>query len=161
YAVAMLPIPTPDQVRALSTDPSVQRSAAGLVGPRHWSRLGRSERSLFGAGQGSGKEPYSVAVDLSGPVFRCSCPSRKFPCNHGPARRLRAATDPASLRAADEPADVTAWLDGRDSRAKAAADKAAGDGPAVVDTEAAEKRADARERKVAAGLDELDRWIGD
>src|SRR5206468_301827 len=31
----------------------------------------------------------------------------------------------------------------------------------VADPEAAEKRASARERKVAAGLDELDRWIGD
>jgi uncharacterized Zn finger protein len=24
-----------------------------------------------------------VSVDLSGPAFRCTCPSRKFPCKHG------------------------------------------------------------------------------
>ena len=157
----MLPIPTPDQVRALSTDPSVQRSAAGLVGPRHWSGLGRSERALFGACQGSGKDPYAVAVDLSGPVFRCSCPSRKFPCKHGLALALVAASDPSALPVAQEPSDVTTWLDGRGARTKASAEKATGAAPAVADTEAAEKRADARERKVAAGLDELDRWIGD
>ena len=157
----MLPIPTPDQVRALTTDPGVQRSAAGLVSRRHWSALGRSERALFGACQGSGKEPYAVAVDLSGPVFKCSCPSRKFPCKHGLALALLASTDPGALPMAAEPADVTTWLDGRDARAKVAAEKATGETPAVADAEAAEKRADARERKVAAGLDELDRWIGD
>ena len=157
----MLPIPTPDQVRALTTDPGVQRSAAGLVGPRHWSALGRSDRALFGACQGSGKDPYAVAVDLSGPVFRCSCPSRKFPCKHGLALALLAATDPGALPMAAEPADVTTWLDGRDARARVAAEKATAEAPAVADAEAAEKRADARERKVAAGLDELDRWIGD
>jgi len=157
----MLPIPTPDQVRALTTDSSVQRSAAGLVAPRHWTRLGRSERALFGACQGSGKEPYSVAVDLSGPVFRCSCPSRKFPCKHGLALALIAATDASAIPATDEPGDVAAWLDGRGAKARAAAAQPSGDAPAVADVEAAAKRADARERKVAAGLDELDRWIGD
>src|SRR3954470_8500499 len=117
----MLPIPTPDQVRALTTDSSVQRSAAGLVAPRHWTRLGRSERALFGACQGSGKEPYSVAVDLSGPVFRCSCPSRKFPCKHGLALALMAGNDPSAIPATDEPADVVAWLDGRGAKATAGA----------------------------------------
>jgi hypothetical protein len=157
----MLPIPTPDQVRALTTDLSVQRAAAGLAAPRHWTALGRSERAVFGACQGSGKEPYAVAVDLSGPVFRCSCPSRKFPCKHGLALAIMAANDASAIPTGDEPADVAAWLDGRGAKAKGAAGKPGPGAPAVVDTQAAEKRADARERKVAAGLDELDRWIGD
>lgn len=35
---------------------------------------------------GSGKNNYRVSVDFmvaNQPVFRCSCPSRKFPCKHG------------------------------------------------------------------------------
>lgn len=39
----------------------------------------------WGSCQGSGKSAYEVSVDFSEgeePVFRCSCPSRQFPCKH-------------------------------------------------------------------------------
>lgn len=41
---------------------------------------------LFGACSGSGKDPYQCSVDFvqeGSPVFRCTCPSRQFPCKHG------------------------------------------------------------------------------
>lgn len=40
---------------------------------------------LFGYCQGSGKTPYFCSADFSvpeKPVYRCSCPSRLFPCKH-------------------------------------------------------------------------------
>ncbi|CAM4436307.1 hypothetical protein FHS16_001615 [Paenibacillus endophyticus] len=40
---------------------------------------------LFGECKGSGKEPYICSADFIKPelpVFRCSCPSRQFPCKH-------------------------------------------------------------------------------
>ncbi|MGN6546968.1 MAG: SWIM zinc finger family protein [Aureliella sp.] len=40
---------------------------------------------LFGYCQGSGKTPYLCSADFSvpeKPVYRCSCPSRLFPCKH-------------------------------------------------------------------------------
>ncbi|WP_233567977.1 SWIM zinc finger family protein [Cohnella faecalis] len=40
---------------------------------------------LFGECKGSGSEPYRCSVDFlksDSPVFRCSCPSRQFPCKH-------------------------------------------------------------------------------
>jgi Uncharacterized conserved protein len=40
---------------------------------------------LFGECKGSGKDPYRCSVDFvneGNPVFRCSCPSRQFPCKH-------------------------------------------------------------------------------
>ncbi|RAP75820.1 SWIM zinc finger family protein [Paenibacillus montanisoli] len=40
---------------------------------------------LFGDCKGSGSEPYRCSVDFvqeDNPVFRCSCPSRQFPCKH-------------------------------------------------------------------------------
>ncbi|MBW7475330.1 SWIM zinc finger family protein [Paenibacillus oenotherae] len=43
------------------------------------------ETLLFGECKGSGKEPYRCSVDFiqqGNPVFRCSCPSRQFPCKH-------------------------------------------------------------------------------
>ena len=42
------------------------------------------ETLIFGECMGSGKNPYHTSADFSGesPVFRCSCPSRQFPCKH-------------------------------------------------------------------------------
>jgi len=40
---------------------------------------------LFGECKGSGKDPYHCSVDFANeanPVFRCTCPSRQFPCKH-------------------------------------------------------------------------------
>lgn len=39
---------------------------------------------IFGDCKGSGSKPYRTSADFSGdaPVFRCSCPSRQFPCKH-------------------------------------------------------------------------------
>lgn len=40
---------------------------------------------LFGYCQGSGRTPYFCSADFSAPekpVYRCSCPSRLFPCKH-------------------------------------------------------------------------------
>lgn len=40
---------------------------------------------LFGECRGSGKNPYRTSADFLNPekpVFRCSCPSRQFPCKH-------------------------------------------------------------------------------
>ena len=44
------------------------------------------ESMIFGECSGSGKSNYRTSVDFideSNPVFRCSCPSRQFPCKHG------------------------------------------------------------------------------
>ncbi len=40
---------------------------------------------LFGQCQGSGKTPYLCSADFAvpdKPVYRCTCPSRQFPCKH-------------------------------------------------------------------------------
>ena len=46
------------------------------------------ETLLYGECKGSGKKPYITTADFidpSAPVFRCSCPSRQFPCKHAVA----------------------------------------------------------------------------
>lgn len=47
--------------------------------------ISSDETLLFGYCQGSGKEPYLCSADFQFPtaaVYRCSCPSRQFPCKH-------------------------------------------------------------------------------
>ncbi len=111
---------------------------------------------------GSGAKPYRTYIDLSGPAYRCTCPSRKFPCKHvlGLLLLWSDGTVPA---AAGLPDRVAEWIEGRHQReARSTARRergAAGEAPS--DPEAARRRAEQRERRVAAGLDELDRWLRD
>ncbi len=47
--------------------------------------ISEDESILFGECQGSGREPYRCSCDFvraDKPTYRCSCPSRQFPCKH-------------------------------------------------------------------------------
>ena len=71
-----------EQVTALAPDAQVSKAGLKLAAPGTWSRPGTDGTLLWGAARGSGKNPYKVCVDLTGPAFTCSCPSRKIPCKH-------------------------------------------------------------------------------
>ena len=80
-----------EQVLALAPDASSQKSARGLATARPWSDTGRAADPPSPVGalcQGSGAQPYQTCVDLTEPAYRCSCPSRKFPCKHALALML-------------------------------------------------------------------------
>ena len=64
--------------------PDAASLAAGrkLAVPGPWRETGCNDVLVWGQCQGSGKTPYQVSVDLTGPAYRCSCSSRKFPCKH-------------------------------------------------------------------------------
>jgi hypothetical protein len=154
---------------ALAPDASSRNAARSLAGPSSWPQLGADERALWGACKGSAQNPYAVAVDLEGPAFRCSCPSRKHPCKHGLALLLLHAQAEGDAAYAvpperevehEPPAWVAEWIAGREGSAeRVAARKERGGEP--VDPEAAARRVAAREAKVAAGVDELERWLHD
>ena len=148
---------TAEQVRTLAPDASAARAAEALGNPRRWTAAGRSDVAAWGLCQGSGSTPYQVAVDIAGPAYKCSCPSRKIPCKHALALLFLVADGGAS--AANPPDWVQSWLDSRASRAAAAATRS--ERAAEIDPEARAKRVASRERKVAAGIDELDRWLRD
>ena len=148
---------TAEQVRTLAPDASAARAAEALGSPRRWTAAGRSDVAAWGLCQGSGSTPYQVAVDIAGPAYKCSCPSRKIPCKHALALLFLVADGGAS--AANPPDWVQSWLDSRASRAAAAATRS--ERAAEIDPEARAKRVASRERKVAAGIDELDRWLRD
>ena len=151
---------TVDWAEGLSPDASSLkngRKLASQVGK--WSDRGQSDTAVWGAFQGSGKTPYQVRVDLVGPAWKCSCPSRKLPCKHTLGLLLGAAGDKAFCPPADTPDWVADWLSKRESTAQAKATKAASKKPA--DPQAQAKRRAAREKKIAVGLDRLELWLDD
>jgi hypothetical protein len=152
-------VPDTDQVRALAPDPGSARAGETLGSGSGWSAVGRSDRAAWGLCQGSRSAPYQVVVDLAGPAFNCSCPSRKFPCKHGLGLLFRLAHGGAPANSSEPPGWAADWLAGRDARTAAATARA--ERPGIVDEAARSKRLEARERKVAAGLDEFDRWLRD
>jgi hypothetical protein len=147
-----------NQILALAPDSASAKAGSQLATPRSWSNLGTSDSALWGECQGSGKLPYRTQIDLGGPAFKCTCPSRKFPCKHGLGLYLLHAAEPALFGATAEPAWVTDWLQGRQSRQeKKAVAKDAGPEAAIQ----ARKREEKREDKVSAGLAELQTWLHD
>src|ERR1700689_3888588 len=164
-----------DSVLELAPDESSRRSGAGLGRPAPWSGAGVAGDRLWGLCAGSGKNPYQVVVDLGGPAYKCSCPSRKFPCKHALGLLLNWAN--GAVPEAGTPADFAAsWLADRRARAEKAeksvvrtdpadSGSSAGSGPAAdraaAARQAARQRAEQRAERVANGLAELRSWLRD
>lgn len=167
---------TTAQVLMLSPDEASSKAAKGLLSPAKWPTLGATDDAVWGECQGSGSKPYQTQVDVSGggTSFKCSCPSRKFPCKHGLALLLLQAQD-ASRFTAPQPAWVSEWLASRRERtekkeAKAEAVQAAKAAPVdpVAAAKAAEqasqqvqKRELKRWQRMQAGAAELGLWLAD
>lgn len=147
----------------LSPDEASTKAAGDLAIPGKWSRLAFDERAVWGECQGRGTRPYQVQIDKSGPAFRCSCPSRKFPCKHGLALLLLMARDPAGFSPAPAPAWVGDWLLSRRQRAEKQEAKTScvADNDEPANDAQASRRETARLQRMAAGLDELERWLND
>jgi hypothetical protein len=121
--------------------------------------LGCDERAVWGSAQGSGKNPYQVAVDLDGPAYKCSCPSRKIPCKH--VLGLLLLWSAGEVRAGAPPAYADEWLASRAERAVKAEVRSAERSTAEADPAARAKRQAQREERISAGVEELDRWLRD
>jgi len=150
---------TSEQVLALAPDASSQKSARGLATPTSWSEWGVADGeppTVWGLCKGSGKSPYQTCVDLAEPAYRCSCPSRKFPCKHALALLLNWAA--GAVPEAPLPGWVGEWHESRAGRKAAAETRRAA---APSDPAASARRAAQRATRVGAGLDELDRWLAD
>ena len=65
--------------------------------------------AVWGLCQGSGKEPYQTQINLIGPAFHCSCPSRNFPCKHALGLLLLLATAEDQFESAAPPPTNTLW----------------------------------------------------
>lgn len=171
-------------IEALAPDQASLSAASKLTKQSNWPRLEKSEQLalIWGECQGSGSNPYRVVVDTGDHGYKCTCPSRKFPCKHTLALLWIAATTPAGFAAAaSTPEWVNDWLGRRRKTTSQPAELTPGTGgksigeasrddeSAVVEDAAAIERREAAQRKraqdtrsaVSAALDELDQWIAD
>jgi hypothetical protein len=154
---------TADQVLALAPDAASRKAGARLATPAPWDGTGTAGTAVWGLCAGSGSKPYQTVVDVNGPAYRCSCPSRKFPCKHALALLLLwAEGDSGPVGAAELPDWAEQWIAARQKKAESAAESAtakAAAGPA--DPSAAHRRAERRAVRVEGGAAELEQRLTD
>jgi hypothetical protein len=156
-------------------------SAAVKIKASAWqvAAIDGTKEFAWGECQGSGSTPYRVCLQLSDLGYKCSCPSRKFPCKHSLGLMLLVAKSPQAFNQAQTPDWVSDWVARRrpgggekksdQSKSKVSLDEAMTEEPVKERDEKAEVRAAQqrerlkaqREEFILAGLDELDRWIED
>ncbi|MFD6226736.1 SWIM zinc finger family protein [Streptomyces sp. NPDC060232] len=148
---------TAEQVLALAPDDASRKAGGRLGGAGPWSQIGGSASgSVWGLCKGSGSNPYRTVVDLAGPAYKCSCPSRKFPCKHALGLLLLWSAEGFG-EPGEAPDWAAQWL--ADRAAKAARAAAGATGP--VDEEGARRRAERRAARVGAGVAELEQRLAD
>lgn len=175
--------PTPEQVLLLAPDRGSVTAATSAADPASWSSAGHDHVGVWGTYLPASAEPYDVVIDLRGPAFRCSCPSRKLPCKHvlgllllhahhrvAPANRLPFANRWLRQRDVHQAAPPNAH---DDRTAIAPAEPDAPSTPATIDPStggaplrpphdpARDQRRLDRAERMRAGLVELDRWLAD
>ncbi|MFC5667424.1 SWIM zinc finger family protein [Kitasatospora misakiensis] len=147
-----------EHVLSLAPDAASRKAAGKLSTSAPWSATGTDGGAVWGECRGSGSTPYRTVVELATPAYRCSCPSRKFPCKHALGLLLLWSGSPGAVPDGAEPADWAAdWLTERQERSEQRAERA----PAPVDPAAARRRAEKRSARVAAGAAELRLQLAD
>lgn len=159
---------TVEQVLALAPDDASRKAGSKLGSAGPWSGGGcDGSGAVWGLCKGSGSNPYRTVVDVTGPAYKCSCPSRKFPCKHALGLLLVWASDGSALPPGEAPDWAGEWLTGRRERSagkteraeKQAADGTSAAGPA--DPEAARRRAERRAERITGGAQELEERLAD
>lgn len=146
-----------EQILQLAPDEASRKAGLGLAGAAKWVSKGAGESALWGECQGSGSKPYQTVIDLANTAFKCSCPSRKFPCKHGLGLLLLYARQRTAFKDGTMPAWVEDWIAKRVEKSVQKAEPES----KKVDEAAQAKRAESRDKKVGAGIEELLRWIKD
>ncbi|RSK49968.1 SWIM zinc finger family protein [Hymenobacter rigui] len=171
---------TEEQARALIPDAGTLKRGQELAAPARWQNLGRTDTAAWGECKGSGSKPYQTGLDLTAPAFKCSCPSRLFPCKHGAGLLLLLARQPQLLNPAEPPAWLQEWLEKRQQTQEKKAPKTAatagtegGNSPetaagspaaeeqAAGSEAARQKRETQRHARMQRGAQELETWLLD
>lgn len=148
---------TEEHVVSLAPDAASLKSGKDLANKSKWKLLAYDDKAIWGLCQGSGADPYKAQVDLQQIAFKCSCPSRKFPCKHGLGLLFLYVRDKGSFTTEAAPDWVNDWIGKRQEKATATVTKT----EKPVDAEAQAKRAEARNKKVQEGIEELQVWVKD
>jgi hypothetical protein len=173
---------TLQKIEELAPDQASLTAARKLLKPSSWPTLAEADGLIWGECQGSGATPYRVAVSEAELGYKCTCPSRKFPCKHALALMWIRADKSVAFTPAIVPDWVKDWLSRRRGTSTAAS-QSEGEEPktrpsislaerpeaeATADPKAEQRAAAARERNrldreasVLAGLEALDNWLSD
>lgn len=166
------------KVEELAPDQGSLAAARKLLKPSSWPTLAQDGSGLiWGECQGSGATPYRISVAELDGGYKCSCPSRKFPCKHSLALMWMRAEGKVEFTTGTAPDWVIDWLSrrrGSSGAPVAGADKpkasiaAVEENEEAIDPKAEARAAAARERNrleretsIANGLEELDTWLAD
>jgi hypothetical protein len=142
---------THEFIEAAAPNAEAAKNGRGLLLKKKFLALHHSpdETLWFGRCQGSGKTPYLCSADFAvpeKPVYRCTCPSRQFPCKHA-LGLLYAMAEGKAFTSAEVPEELAAKREkvaARVEKRKADADK-----PVKVNAAALAK-------KIQAQLDGID-----
>lgn len=156
-----MPAFSEDQVIALAPDESSARSSRDLANPRKWVSYGASEKLIWGVCQGSGASPYQTCIDTGEPAFKCSCPSKKFPCKHALGLFLLFCRTQSTFEIQSAPGWASQWLQSRSERLEKKAKKKETSAESAPDPAAKAKRQADRKAKVDAGVADLSLWMQD
>ncbi|MEO1513521.1 MAG: SWIM zinc finger family protein [Bacteroidota bacterium] len=149
---------TTEYILGLAPNASSAQRGEKLATSRKWLELNGNTRILWGLCQGSGKTPYKTQIDLHGPAYKCSCPSRQFPCKHAIGLLLIYANQSDAFRISEDYPDwVRTWLERRD----AAKDSTPPAVPAAPEEAAPNKAMEKRLLQMAGGLEDLETWLSD
>lgn len=151
---------TYEQVLALSPDEGSTKRGKALATVSKWPMLGAMEQAVWGECKGSGKKPYRTIIDLSEPAFRCSCPSRKFPCKHALGLFLL-LVEGAAFEDTVLPDWGAEWIEKRSQKQSDQTAEKEGAKKQAADPTAQTKRQAKRAANVAAGLNDLEQWMHD
>ncbi|MEJ2467420.1 MAG: SWIM zinc finger family protein, partial [Candidatus Thiodiazotropha sp.] len=141
--------------------------------------------TIWGQCQGSGANPYYTMADVVDHGYKCTCPSRKFPCKHVLALMWQFADAPAGFVSEDPPEWVNDWLGRRrkntgsesteppkdnaskknihaveEAPEKALTPEELAKREAVKARRAAQNRA-ATDASISSGMEELQQWLAD
>ncbi|MCI5075046.1 SWIM zinc finger family protein [Oricola sp.] len=168
-------------IEKLAPDQASLNAASKLTKPSKWPRLEFDDKAglYWGECQGSGSNPYRVVIDAGDHGYKCTCPSRKFPCKHAIALMWMVAGDASAFHPAETPGWVSEWLGRRRKTAPTEGPSQAG-APKSIATAgrpekpepaapeairqrevAAAKRREKTQAAIAEAMGELDQWVGD
>jgi hypothetical protein len=102
-----------ERIEALAPDQASLAAARKLLKSSYWPTLAEGEGLAWGECQGSGATPYRVVISEADAGYKCTCPSRKFPCKHALALMWMRANTSAAFAAATVPHWVKDWLSRR------------------------------------------------
>ncbi len=148
---------TEEQILALAPDESSKKSGRELSNAGKWVTFGVNDKALWGECQGSGAKPYRTQVDTNNIAFKCSCPSRKFPCKHGLGLLLFYSKNGGLFTVSKAPDWVNEWVTKRTEKD----DTKIIEKEKPVDEAAQARRREARENLVEDGINELLLWMKD